>query len=327
MKIKLPLLIVLMLLSISAYKIGDTIIARLNMQAEYAQDMIALNFIGRTDTKPMFDGVGKTFILPHVNRGVLQTIITGDKLAAAKDLCDYTKKYINSEEFITKYVKLKEGAMPLKDEHEDGGRSLSNLKEENAVFDLNIKNYPNDASYVAEQKKMKAANLKRIDNLLIASKNSFPDKELWEKTYPENPEVFVKKRLEEYLALVATVDFDAKLTEADKYNIQKFVNPVYEKKNEKWKACYRAGKEVNGVFSAFAKEWLKGELITTNKTTMGVATEKNSETNLKASESSITSNETGLQNSQTNDSVAQVSKAKKTMISKLKDKAKKVIKD
>lgn len=327
MKIKLPLIILLLFLSVSAYKMGDTIVARLNMKAQDAQSEIALNFIGRTDTKPMFNGVGKSFRVPYINRDVLQTIIAGDKEGAAKDLCEYTKKYFSSEEFMAYYAKLKEGAMPLKDEHEDGGRTLSSLKEENVVFDMNIKNYPNDANYVAEQKKLKATNLKRIDNLLIASKKPFPDKELWEKTYPENPEVFVKKRLEEYLTLVVTVDFDAKLTEPDKYKIQKFVNPVYEKKNEKWKACYRAGKEVNGVFTAFVKDWLKGEIIASNKSTMEVATENKPETKSKASESATTSNESKPQNSQTSDSVTPSPKAKKTMLSKLKDKAKKVIKN
>ncbi len=28
-----------------------------------------------------------------------------------------------------------------------------------------------------------------------------------------------------------------------------------------WKACYRAGKEVNGVVTTFVKDWLKGEIM------------------------------------------------------------------
>lgn len=327
MKIKHPLLIVLLLLSISAYKMGDTILTRLKMKAEYAQYMIALNFIGRIDTDPMVNGVGETFKVPNVDRDVLQNIIETDKIGAVKALCEYTKNYLNSEEFMVKYAKLKEDAMPLLDVDERGGRSLSSLRSDLPIFDLNIKNYPNDVSYVAEQKQMKAYNLKRIDNILEASKNPFPNKELWEQTYPENPAVFVKKRLEEYVALVATVDFDAKLTEPDNYKIQKFVNPVYEKKNEKWKACYRAGKEVNGVITGFVKEWLKGEIIATNKTKMVVDAEEMQVTQLKGSESSTTRNAGMPDNSKSTDSVAQEPKAKKSLLGKLKDKAKKVIQD
>jgi hypothetical protein len=69
----------------------------------------------------------------------------------------------------------------------------------------------------------------------------------------------VKTRLNEYLELHATVDFNARLTGTG--SNQKFVNPAYEKKSLKWKAIYRAGKDVNDVAAAFAKDWLKGDVI------------------------------------------------------------------
>lgn len=76
------------------------------------------------------------------------------------------------------------------------------------------------------------------------------------KIYPEDPAIIVKTRLNEYLQLLATVDFDAQLTGTTKNN-RKFVKPAYENQSLKWKAIYRAGKDVNEVASAFAKEWLK----------------------------------------------------------------------
>ena len=36
-----------------------------------------------------------------------------------------------------------------------------------------------------------------------------PKKTAWKKKYPINPDPFIKGRLEEYLSLVATVDFSA----------------------------------------------------------------------------------------------------------------------
>ena len=55
-----------------------------------------------------------------------------------------------------------------------------------------------------------------IDNQLDKSEN--------EKKYPSDPMELVKKRLTDFLAVSATVDFDAKLTCCNR-----FVNPEYEK--------------------------------------------------------------------------------------------------
>jgi hypothetical protein len=157
--------------------------------------------------------------------------------------------------------------MPLTDKN---GSNITALKKGKTVIQLNIKHYPNDVSYVAEQQKILNETQQSIDQILSDAKKPFPNKDRWEKMYPANPEVFIKQRLQEYLSLVATVDFNAALTEPDKYNKRTFVNPVYEKKNFKWKACYRAGKEVNDVVTAFVKDWLKGEIISATKTKMPV---------------------------------------------------------
>ena len=56
-----------------------------------------------------------------------------------------------------------------------------------------------------------------------------------------------------------------------------FVNPDYEKKSKKWKAIYRAGKEVNDAVTAFVKDWLKGEIIADVKTKMPDDADESSE--------------------------------------------------
>lgn len=261
----------------SAFKIADDIITRLGMQQENAQWHIIRNFIGRFDTGPMEPGVEdgpansvykqlQSFRIPTAK--LLPSVISGDKASAAKELCEYVKKYVNSVEFATEYAKLRESAIPLTDR----GMSLSDLKRNSDVHRLNIKNYPNDTKYVAEQQKLLEENEKKIVAMLEAAKKPFPGKEAWEKLYPADPAVMIKSRLQEYLQVAATVDFNAKLTEPDRYKIKKFVNPVYEKKSLKWKAIYRAGKEVNDAVTTFVKEWLKGEIIAKEKTSMAVTT-------------------------------------------------------
>jgi hypothetical protein len=254
-----------------AVKITDDIISRLGMQAQNAQWHIMRNLIGRYDSGPMEQGMEdgppnsiymqmQSFQLPRAT--LLASVITGDKSGAAKELCDYVKKYVNSEEFAAEYVKLREDAMPLTDR----GMSLNSLKRNSEVHRINIKNYPNDTKYVAEQQQQLDENEKRIAALTDAAKKPFPGKEQWEKTYPADPAVIVKKRLQEYIQLVATVDFSAKLTGSGRK--QTFINPAYEKKPLKWKAIFRAGKDVNDVVTAFVKEWLKGEIIASTKTKM-----------------------------------------------------------
>jgi hypothetical protein len=264
MKKKLSISILALAVVFSAFKLVDDIITRLGMQQQNAQWHIIRNFVGRFDTGPIELGVEdgpansvykqlQSFRIPTAK--LLPSIISGDKAGAAKDLCEYVKKYINSPEFTVEYAKLREDAMPLTER----GMSLATLRRNSEVHRLNIKNYPNDTKYVAEQQKKLDENEKSLNTLLEAAKKPFPGKEAWTKLYPQDPAVMIKARLQEYLQIAATVDFNAKLTGTGKK--QTFINAAYEKKSLKWKAIYRAGKEVNDVVIAFVKEWLKGEII------------------------------------------------------------------
>ncbi|MBC8769514.1 hypothetical protein H4O18_16065 [Arenibacter sp. BSSL-BM3] len=331
MKTKIVLLItVLGLLSISAINLVNDIVAKLGMDAKYAQYSILGNFVGRFDSGPMNNGVGNnSFKVPYAK--LLPSIISGDKTGAAEELCVYIKTYINSEEFMASYNELREDAMPLTNSN---GVGLTSLKKDLKVINSNIENYPNDKAYVAEQKKLRDETQASINGIMEESKKQFPNKDLWEQSFPANPEVLVKRRLQEYLALAGTVDFSAKLTEPDNYKIRKFVNPAYEKKSLQWKACYRAGKEVNDVFTAFVKEWLNGEIIATVKTKMSVNSSASKENNNTApmpttavAENSTTEVNTATTPQQDNVGTDEGIKAKKSLIGKIKDKAKAVIKD
>lgn len=252
-----------------AFKIADDIITRLGMEQQTAQKNIINNLVGNFSYGPMETTESssgsdtysqlKSFRIPYMPK--LATILNGDKAAAALELCEYIKSYVNSEEFIGHYTKARQEAMPLKQD----GMSLTTLLANDIVFEKNINNYKTDTKYVAEQQKKREENQKKLDALLEAAKKPFPGKDVWAKTYPIDPAAIIKKRLQEYLQLAATVDFSAKLTEPDKYKVKKFVNPGYEKKSLKWKAIYRAGKEVNETVTAFVKEWLKGDIIAKEK--------------------------------------------------------------
>lgn len=325
---------------LSAYKIADEIINRLGIEQQTAQRYIINNLVGSFSTGPISAGYegdpnaifnqAESFQIPYAK--LLPAVISGDKASAAKELCEYVKKYMSSEEFIKAYNERKEEALPLMID----GTTISTLRGSISVYGKNIRNYKTDTKYVAEQQVLLDADQKKLDAMLEAAKKPFPDKELWEKAYPADPTILVKKKLQDYLQLVATVDFTAKLTSSG--NRAKFFNPVYEKKSLQWKACYRAGKEVNDVVTAFVKDWLKGEIIPKNKIKMvdnsSVQTGNNPAQPSGNSPTQTSSNNQNNQvqvnnpvsNNPADSSTTPKVKEKKSLFNKLKDKTKSVIK-
>jgi len=77
----------------------------------------------------------------------------------------------------------------------------------------------------------------------------------WSADYPEQPSVVIAKRLKEFLALTADIDFGAKL-ESTGGDRMRFANPDLESKDSNWKLCYRAGREPVAAARAAATDWL-----------------------------------------------------------------------
>jgi hypothetical protein len=77
----------------------------------------------------------------------------------------------------------------------------------------------------------------------------------WTRTWPESAAPIMAKRLREFLAASADVDFAATLTPRN--GKMAFENPAYEQKPGQWKLCYRAGKEATGAARAAVQAWLK----------------------------------------------------------------------
>lgn len=77
----------------------------------------------------------------------------------------------------------------------------------------------------------------------------------WKRDYPESASPLIAKRLREFLALSADVDFTAATRAKDRRMV--FENATYEQKPAQWKMCYRAGKEATSIVRAAAQAWLK----------------------------------------------------------------------
>jgi hypothetical protein len=77
----------------------------------------------------------------------------------------------------------------------------------------------------------------------------------WQRDYPADPNVAIARRLSEFLAMSADVNFDAKLV--TKGSSRTFADPTFEAKPDSWKMCYRAGREATAAARAAAQGWLK----------------------------------------------------------------------
>jgi hypothetical protein len=77
----------------------------------------------------------------------------------------------------------------------------------------------------------------------------------WKRDYPESAGPMIARRLREFLATSADVDFAAKLTPRNGKMV--FENDAYEQKPAQWKMCYRAGKEATTAARAAIQGWLK----------------------------------------------------------------------
>ena len=208
-----------------------------------------------------------------------KNIVAGEKAAVAKDLLTYTKQYINSDEFKKEYEKSRQGTKPMEPSRKTAKTKEEIRKEKIAELEKSIKDVEkNMPSFTPEVKKVMEPLLETQKNTLKDYRD--PDSEMiemmaqgekmsvendwkyyneqvkkWEEEYPANANVFVKRRLQQYLDIVGTVDFSATLKDVN--GKKKFVNAAYEYKPADWKKVYRAGKEVNDVVKPFVSDWIK----------------------------------------------------------------------
>lgn len=132
----------------------------------------------------------------------------------------------------------------------DGIRQLMKLAREYSAtedFKKGYKKWRDQKLNPGTKSKFGVPNLgKMIENKIDGKLNKGDN----EKKYPAEASDLIKKRLQDFLEISSTVDFDAELEDG------KFVNPDYEKKSPEWKMCYRAGKDVVLAAREEAQKWL-----------------------------------------------------------------------
>lgn len=70
--------------------------------------------------------------------------------------------------------------------------------------------------------------------------------------HPVDPREAIRHELNQFLTVSASVDFNAKVVNG------RFVDPVYQGKDNEWKRCFRAGKPAVDAAREVAQGWLQG---------------------------------------------------------------------
>ena len=207
-----------------------------------------------------------------------RNILLGDRAAIARDLLNYTKQYVESEGFKKQYDVERRQAKPepdtkaIKTKEEIRKERIAETEKSIRQTEENMKTMKADMVKVLEPmldmlkktlKDYQDPNSQMIDLFYHGEVlqheqriKSYEERmKEWEKNYPEDYRVMVKDRLNKFLKLARTVDFNAELKTVN--GLKKFVRSDYEGKSYDWKQIFRAGKEVIVPAMEFAEQWVK----------------------------------------------------------------------
>lgn len=271
----------------TAFNVADDILAKLNLHQQDAQQAVLKNLVGQLYLEPInertvyghtddVEAQMRAFRTPRIAKANIAAMMNGNKAEAARELCNYVKNYLHSKTFIAQYNKAREAAKPTSEPVRMDAAAVASMQKNVKDQEKNLANLKKNKMVPAamtEKMEQSIANQKRT---LANNEDPAPNKTKWMKMYPEDPSVIIKTRLQEYLSLAATVDFNAKLHGPNKSGKMEFVNPAYENQSLKWKAIFRAGKEVNDATMAFVSQWLK-EGIKLNSIAMATPSASKSE--------------------------------------------------
>lgn len=205
-----------------------------------------------------------------------KNIASNNRVAIARDLLSYTKQYVSSASFKKEYEQMRNGGRPQAPEEkiitkEDVRKKQIAETEKSIKTTEEIMKQPNMKSIMQPSldilkknlQDYKEPNSKTIE-MYYKTEVMQQEQEMesykrrlatWETEYPADYRQKIKERLQKFLDLSATVDFNAELKQVG--NKKKFVNPVYEGKAYDWKQIYRAGKELIEPARQFAEQWVK----------------------------------------------------------------------
>ena len=207
------------------------------------------------------------------------------RVALVNSALTWAKEYTESPEFAKRYASARTGAEPRLSmgrtwtAEEELTRPQTLLDQRIATEKKRLEGPPSPRQTPEQQQAERKRSEERIRNM-EAERARYDDpaaraelrKPLeaedqrveqeharWEEEYPADFRAAIAKRLHEFLALSATVDFGATLVPCrnSSQRLSCFADPTYERKPAEWKRCYRAGKQPVETARTFAASWLR----------------------------------------------------------------------
>lgn len=204
-----------------------------------------------------------------------RNIAFGNRKAVAQDLLSYVKQYVNTDAFIRMYNEMRNYYKPkeqliqtpeewrienIKNHKEIVAKAEEIVKNSNPefkdIFQKNLDDAKKQLKDAEDANNKYFVNYKSNYPQLVKDFKSSYDRSIsnWKTKYPDNQLLFVKMRLQQFLDVTKDVDFSAELI--DKGNKKIFANPDYERKDNRWKMAFRAGKEVVESSREFVQKWM-----------------------------------------------------------------------
>lgn len=249
------------LFSFTARRMAEDFLKQLGITQSTADGKIGTTMLdGSFDTY----GIKKTKAIPAALRS-----------AVAKEAFAYAKKYVSGAEYIKQYNAMREKRKPvhvplktpdqmMQENIEEYKKSV--LEAENNLKKADASMKPVFEKVLAEVKKQQqeagdpnskrnAAYRKNYEGGEKFNKQNY-DRMVaeWEQKYPANHMLFIKQRLVQFMQETEGIDFAA--TTTLKSGKQIFDNLQYERKSNRWKMAYRAGKDVVETSRTFVQDWL-----------------------------------------------------------------------
>ncbi|MDB5207616.1 MAG: hypothetical protein JWR72_2691 [Flavisolibacter sp.] len=240
----------------------DDFLKQLGISKTSADEKITGSFLGRG-----FDAYG-------IKNA--KNIALGNRKAVVLDLLNYTKKHVSSAAFLKQYMAMKESYKPKETialtPEADKAENIARAKEFVANMEATVKKADANFKPIFEKSLADAKkNLKEAEDpnnkQYIRYAKNYPElvktfKEgyeyqvaQWEKKYPTNHLLYVKVRLQEFMNETKDIGFGAELT--TKNGKKYFVNHDYERKGNRWKMAFRAGKEVVEPAREAVQKWIE----------------------------------------------------------------------
>ena len=204
-----------------------------------------------------------------------RNIAAGNRKAVVLDLLRYTRLHLSSDAFKQEYTALKEANKPqfnkIQTPAELREQTIASYKEAVVSAEKMVKSA--DAANKATFQKMLddtklqlqkaedpnnkmylnyARNYEQmLKDIGVGEKQALDE---WEVKFPADQLQYVKQRLVQFMDETADIDFNAQLIEKNGKKV--FADPAFERKSNRWKMAFRAGKEVVVPAREFVQQWL-----------------------------------------------------------------------